>query len=140
MSGTWIVVVAILIAVIGVGFVVSQLLRLRSGLARATTEPVFVDPAELGLSDTGPTIVHFTAQWCGPCQAVRRVVDELRAQLPTVAHVEIDMDAEPEAARRLSVLSLPTTFVFDAEGRQHYRASGVPTAAELRAAVEPLLA
>jgi thioredoxin-like negative regulator of GroEL len=71
---------------------------------------------------------------------LRRVVYEVCADLPAVAHVEIDMDADPEAARQLSVLSLPTTFVFDSEGRQHYRASGVATAAELRGAVEPLLA
>jgi thioredoxin-like negative regulator of GroEL len=57
-----------------------------------------------------------------------------------VTHVEIDMDANPAAARRLSVMSLPTTLIFDADGRQRYRASGVPRAADLRAALEPLLA
>ena len=36
------------------------------------------------------------------------------------------------AARRLSVLSLPTTFIFDADGRQRYRSAGVPKAADLR--------
>ncbi|HET7741219.1 MAG TPA: thioredoxin family protein, partial [Mycobacterium sp.] len=88
----------------------------------------------------GPTIVHFTATWCGPCAAVRRVVDQVCAELPAVAHVEIDMDANPDAARRLSVLSLPTTFVFDVDGRRRYRATGVPRVADLRSAVEPLLA
>jgi hypothetical protein len=38
------------------------------------------------------------------------------------------------------VLSLPTTLIFDADGRQRYRASGVPKAADLRSALEPLLA
>jgi thiol:disulfide interchange protein len=57
-----------------------------------------------------------------------------------VAHVEIDMDTNPGAAQRLSVLSLPTTFVFDAGGRQRYRVTGVPTAADLRSALEALLA
>jgi thioredoxin-like negative regulator of GroEL len=54
--------------------------------------------------------------------------------------VEIDMDANPAAARRLSVLSLPTTFIFDADGRQRYRAAGVPKADDLRSALTPLLA
>ena len=44
------------------------------------------------------------------------------------------MDANPEAARRLSVLSLPTTFIFDADGHPRYRATGVPKAADLRSA------
>jgi hypothetical protein len=71
---------------------------------------------------------------------VRRVVDEVCKELPQVAHVEIDMDANSDAARRLSVLSLPTTFIFDADGRQRYRAAGVPTATDLRSALDPLLA
>jgi thiol-disulfide isomerase/thioredoxin len=83
--------------------------------------------------------VHFTAVWCGPCAAVRRVIDQVCADLPGVAHVEIDMDAHPDAARALSVLSLPTTFIFDAEGRQRYRSAGVPKHADLEAALRPLL-
>ncbi len=140
MSSSWIFVIAILIAAFGVLFVVSQLLRLRTRLSRATTEAIDVDTSGLGLSTDGPTIVHFGAVWCGPCDALRRVVDEVCAQLPAVTHVEIDMDDDPEAARRLSVLSLPTTFIFDADGKQRYRASGVATADELRDALEPLLA
>ena len=95
---------------------------------------------DLGLSGTGPTIVHFSAVWCGPCAGVRRVVDQVCDELPDVAHVEIDMDENPGAARKLSVLSLPTTFIFDADGRQRYRTAGVPKAADLRSALEPLLA
>jgi len=134
------VVVAILIGALGVAYVISRLLTLRAGLMRAQSEEDAVDTSDLGLSTTGPTIVHFTATWCGPCAAVRRVVDQVCADLPAVAHVEIDMDANLAAARRLSVLSLPTTFVFDADGRRRYRATGVPRVADLRSAVEPLLA
>ncbi len=112
----------------------------RSGALRDTATPADLDTTGLGLSTDAPTIVHFTATWCGPCAAVRRVVDQVCADLPGVAHVEIDLDANPEAARRLSVLSLPTTFIFDAAGQQRYRSAGVPKAADLRAAVEPLLA
>ncbi len=140
MSSSWIAVIAVLIAAFGLAFVVGKLLTLRAGLLKATTDAPDVDVSELGLSGTGPTVVHFSAVWCGPCAGVRRVVDQVCADLPAVAHVEIDMDANPDAARKLSVLSLPTTFVFDAEGRQRYRASGVPTAADLRSALEPLLA
>lgn len=143
MSSSWVLVLTVLIAAFGVAFIVGRLLTLRSGLMRAAADASPLEPdvaAGLGLSATGPTVVHFTATWCGPCAAVRRVVDQVCAELPAVAHVEIDMDGDPEAARRLSVLSLPTTFVFDADGRRRFRASGVPTAADLRTAVEPLLA
>lgn len=140
MSASWITVIAVLIAAFGAAFVIGRLLTSRAGSVTPSADSSAVDTSELGLSGTGPTVLHFGAVWCGPCAGVRRVVDQVCADLPAVAHVEIDMDANPEAARRLSVLSLPTTFVFDAEGRQRYRASGVPTAADLRSALLPLLA
>jgi thioredoxin-like negative regulator of GroEL len=99
-----------------------------------------LDTSDLGLSRTGPTIVHFSAPWCSPCNQVRGVVTQVCGDSSDVAHVEIDMDANPRAARRLSVLSLPTTFIFDAEGRQRYRTAGVPKADDLRSALAPLLA
>ena len=131
-----------MMAAFGIAYVINRMIALRAGLKEASdaagSEPV--DTSDLGLSTTGPTIVHFSAVWCGPCAGVRRVVDQVCADLPGAAHVEIDMDDNPDAARRLSVLSLPTTFVFDADGRRRYRASGIPTAADLRSALEPLLA
>lgn len=132
--------VAAIAAALSLAAVVGVLHNRRHGVLRDTAESPEVDTSELELSSTGPTIVHFTAVWCGPCAAVRRVVDQVCAQLPAVAHVEIDMDANPALARKFSVMSLPTTFIFDADGKQRYRTAGVPKAADLKAALDPLLA
>ncbi|MGV0851927.1 thioredoxin family protein [Mycolicibacterium phlei] len=143
MNSSWVLAVAVLVVALAVAYVIGRLLTRRAGTLRAAGEgadAASVDTSDLGLSTTGPTLVHFTAEWCGPCAAVRRVVEQVCDELPAVAHVEIDMDANPEAARRLSVLSLPTTIVFDADGRPRYRTHGVPKAADLRSALEPLLA
>jgi thiol-disulfide isomerase/thioredoxin len=140
MSESWILVITVLIAALGVAYVIGRLLTLRAGMLKAATEASNVDTSDLGLSRTGPTIVHFSAEWCGPCAAVRRVVNQVCAELPAVEHLEIDIDANPAAARRLSVLSLPTTIIFDADGHPRYRTTGVPNAADLRSALEPLLA
>ena len=133
-------VLGVVAAALVLAVVLGVALTRRSGVLRDVGAPAEVDTTDLGLSRTGPTVVHFSAVWCGPCGSVRRVVSQVCGDLPDVAHVEIDMDANPAAARRLSVLSLPTTFVFDAEGRQRYRAAGVPKAADLRSALQPLLA
>jgi thiol-disulfide isomerase/thioredoxin len=140
MSSSVVLAITVLIAALGMAYVIGRLVTLRAGMLKAADEASNVDTSDLGLSSDGPTIVHFTATWCGPCAAVRRVVDQVCEELPGVAHVEIDMDANPEAARRLSVLSLPTTLIFDADGRPRYRTTGVPRAADLRSALEPLLA
>jgi thiol-disulfide isomerase/thioredoxin len=138
MTSSLVAVLCVIAGALGVAVVVGILVNRRSGTVRESSEPSVT--ADLGLSGTGPTVVHFSAVWCGPCAAVRRVVDEVCADLPDVGHVEIDIDANPNAARRLSVLSLPTTFIFDGDGRQRYRAAGVPRAADLRSALVGLLA
>jgi thiol-disulfide isomerase/thioredoxin len=140
MSSTWVLVITVLVAALGVAYVIGKLLTLRAGMLRSAEAASNVDTSDLGLSSSGPTVLHFSADWCGPCAGVRRVVDQVCDELPGVAHVEIDMDANPQAARRLSVMSLPTTIIFDAEGRPRYRTTGVPRAADLRSALEPLLA
>jgi len=140
MTSSPVIAVAAIAAALGIAAIAGVLHNRRSGVLRHSADPDVIDTSDLGLSRTGPTIVHFSAVWCGPCAGVRRVVNQVSAEMRDVAHVEIDMDANPAAARKLSVLSLPTTFIFDAEGRQRYRTSGVPKVADLRSALEPLLA
>jgi thiol-disulfide isomerase/thioredoxin len=129
-----------IVAALGAASVIGVVVNRRSGVLRGSKAPSAAaqDNSDLGLSEAGPTLVHFSADWCGPCAAVRRVVDQVCADLPDVAHVELDIDANPVAAKRLSVLSLPTTFIFDAEGQQRYRTAGVPKAADLQTALRAL--
>ena len=129
-----------IIAALATAAAIGAVLNRRSGVLREADGETPLDTSDLGLSQTGPTVVHFSADWCGPCASVRRVVDQVCAEVPDVSHVEIDIDAQPVAAKRLGVLSLPTTFIFDADGRQRYRSTGVPKAADLRTVLQPLLA
>ncbi|MFZ2173433.1 MAG: thioredoxin family protein [Rhodococcus sp. (in: high G+C Gram-positive bacteria)] len=89
-----------------------------------------------------PTVLHFSADWCGPCAAVRRVVTQVVSGLEDAPRppvdVELDIDEFPSLAKELGVLSLPTTFILDADLHERFRVSGVPSASDLRAALEPL--
>ena len=134
------IVVTAIIAALAAATAAGAIVNRRSGVLRETSPELQQDTSDLGLSETGPTVVHFSAVWCGPCASVRRVVDQVCSDLRDVSHVEIDIDANPAAAKQLSVLSLPTTFIFDADGRQRYRTAGVPKAADLRTVLQPLLA
>ncbi|MQY19365.1 thioredoxin family protein [Nocardia macrotermitis] len=140
----------ILVAVLVVGAAIGLLLRRREGRVRtAPAKAAAPENAEraalltaVGVGAAQPAVLHFSAEWCGPCAAVRRVVGGVVADLAETEaaprDIEVDIDAEPALARELNVLSLPTTFVFDAQGRERFRISGVPKAADLRSALLPL--
>lgn len=140
--------ITVLIVVLVLATVVGWVLKSRSGAVRAVSAPsrpnagLTEQLAAVGANSTGPSVLHFSADWCGPCAAVRRVVGQVIDGYPADAsaprEVEVDIDEHPGLARDLGVLSLPTTFVLDAAMNQRARIAGVPTAAALRSALDGL--
>ncbi len=88
--------------------------------------------AELG---ERATLVQFSSAFCAPCRATRRVLGEVAALVPGVAHVEIDAEARLDLVRRLEIVSTPTVLVLDASGRIVRRATGQPRKADVIAAL-----
>ena len=72
------------------------------------------------------TLLQFSSAFCAPCRATRRVLAEVAAVLPGVAHVEVDAEMHLELVRRLGIVRTPTTLVLDAAGRERSRAAGAP--------------
>ena len=59
------------------------------------------------------TLVDFYAPWCGPCQALSPILDELKEDIPAGTNViKINVDESPEVAGNYGVVSIPTLKVF----------------------------
>src|ERR1700722_20087039 len=59
-----------------------------------------------------PVVVDFWAPWCGPCRAVRPVLEQLAGETAKVDFVKLDIDENPVSASRYDVLSIPTVILF----------------------------
>jgi len=84
----------------------------------------------------GTVMVDFWASWCGPCRMLSPTIESLAEKYEGKAKVcKVDVDAEPELARRFGVMSIPTIIVFK-DGVEMSKRVGVQPMEELEKMIE----
>ncbi len=59
-----------------------------------------------------PVMVDFWATWCMPCRMLAPVIEELAEAADGYKVGKVDVDQEPELARKYRVMSIPAILVF----------------------------
>ncbi|MXV37926.1 thioredoxin [Flavobacteriaceae bacterium Ap0902] len=66
-----------------------------------------------------PSIIDFYADWCGPCQMLAPIYDELSTEYKDkVDFYKIDTEQEQELAAMFNVRSIPTIVFINTDGKK----------------------
>ena len=76
------------------------------------------------ISSETPTLVDFYATWCGPCQTMMPILDQVKNKLGNAVRIlKIDVDKNPDIADKFKIRGVPTFVLFKA-GEILWRQSG----------------
>lgn len=90
-----------------------------------TTKKQFTSFEEMIDNSNLPVLVDFYATWCGPCQMMAKILDQVNVEMSEQLRiVKIDTDKYPELASQNQVYALPTLVLFK-QGQPIDRIEGV---------------
>lgn len=88
------------------------------------------------VNSSTPTLVDFYADWCGPCQMMPPILEEVKNLVGDKAKIiKINVDKNQAAASALKVQGVPTLILFK-NGDVKWRKSGVVQADVLKQVIE----
>ncbi|NEO01608.1 MAG: thioredoxin [Moorea sp. SIO3I7] len=86
-----------------------------------------------------PVLVDFYAIWCGPCQMMAPILEQVNAELKDrLKVVKIDTDKYPQLASQYGIEALPTLVLFK-NGQPQQRIEGLRQAEDLIQLLQPLI-
>lgn len=75
------------------------------------------------------TVLKFSADWCGPCQQLKKIIDGMDSSVPIV---EVNVDEAPEMASQYKIRGVPTLLAINEDSQEISRKVGMITEQTLK--------
>ena len=86
-----------------------------------------------------PVLIDFHATWCGPCQTMSPIIDEVKNHFgDRIRVLKIDVDKNQQAAAKYKVRGVPTFLLFK-NGEVQWRSAGMQSRKDLVNQIDNLL-
>lgn len=82
------------------------------------------------LNSEKTVLLDFWASWCGPCQMVLPIIDEIADERTDIKVGKINVDEQKELAKQFRILSIPTLMVVK-NGQAVNRVSGAKSKSQI---------
>ena len=64
------------------------------------------------LKENGVVVVDFFANWCGPCNMLAPILEEIQEEMKNIKIVKVDIDENPNVSQEYRVKNIPTIKIF----------------------------
>jgi len=114
----------LVIAAIGVTFLVIAMVFRGGAAPDGPPAGIAWETTPVDRVDEKPRILYFTADWCGPCQAMKRSTwkdEQVQERMKAFEATYVDIDQQQDLAAQYGIRSIPTIVKLGPDGSRDAR-------------------